>query len=117
MLNNCYTAIDLINADSVLSQARKAELVSRVELEMVGIIYQFMFIYEDDFAYGNHTYNSSLDSLDLAALRVTTVEGGMRLFVNLCNKFDFDYANYVSIRTLISNWGISDGVIEDEGEW
>ena len=117
MLNNLYAGIDAINNDSTLSVARKTELVSRVELEMVGVIYQFMFIYEDEFAVGNKSYSSHLDASDLEALRVKTVEEGMRLFVNLCNKFDFDSINYASLRSLVTLWGIQDGVLEDTEEW
>jgi hypothetical protein len=117
LVTNCYAAIEAINDDSSIDFERKQELVSRVELEMVGILYQFMWTYDNDFAAHGGLYNSSLNAEDLAALRINNIEDGMNLFARLCTKYGYNRANYTPIYQLMKHWGISDGIIEDTEEW
>lgn len=115
-LYNQLNLAKLAVENSALSAERKADLINRIELEELGILYQFMFIYEDEFA-KNSSFTSSLSASDLAAIGINSVVEGQYKFLTLCDEFDYNSVGYETTARLKTMWGLSDGIIGDSEDW
>ena len=104
MLSYIDNAISAVNADKSLSEQRKADLIGRVELEKVGVLYQYLFTYCDEFSTFNKSYTSSLDASDLAAIGVETEAQAAQSFVTLCDKFQISGVSYTTLDKLCDAW-------------
>lgn len=99
-------AINRIESSN-LSSSRKETIKARVELEKIGIMYQFMFIYENAFAKGNSSMNSTLTTSEIKAMGYDTLNEAMLDFIDLCTKFGISSADYNAVSDLATIWGIN----------
>ena len=109
MLSWFDEAVDAINSDDSISASKKEILINRTELEKIGVLYQYMFIFEDQFAIGNNSYKSSFDASDLSAVGATSVEQAVQYFATLCKKYSINSLNASTLQDLISGWNYKYG--------
>lgn len=102
-----YSYIDeakaLVNGSS-LTKDQKARLISRIELEEIGVLYQFLFIYSDRFTVENVSFKSRLTAEDLSAIGVANEVEARNKFADLCTKFTIKSINYLKLDELKSIW-------------